>query len=454
MKPREKKTSGQDNLFRDRLENILNRKHELYRLAGIIDWASLEQRFGQYYSEKGRPGIPIRLMVGLTYLEHAFGFSDEEVVARWVENPYWQYFCGEEYFQHELPIDPSSLSRWRKRIGEDGGEAILAASVQAGIVSKAVKESSFERITIDTTVQPKAITYPTDAKLYNHAREILVRLCHKTDVQLRQSYARIGPRTAMMAARYFHARQAKRGKRAVKKLKTILGRVYRDVERKIAEEPALKWMFSHTMELVDRLLHQERHDKNKLYSLWAPEVECISKGKSHQKYEFGVKVSVATTNRDNFVVGMQAIHGNPFDGHTLQQALTQVERVTGQKPERCYVDRGYRGNGVNDLAVFISGRKRGVTPTIRKELRRRSAIEPIIGHMKEDGKLGRNYLRDSLGDKINALLCGGGHNLRIILRKLREFLSIFGGSFRKSLKLILQQRFWMSPGGCPAYCKN
>jgi len=177
------------------------------------------------------------------------------------------------------------------------------------------------------------------------------------------------------------------------------------------------------MELVNRLLHQQRHDKNKLYSLWAPEVECISKGKSHRKYEFGVKVSVATTNRDNFVVGMKAIHGNPFDGHTLQQALTQVERVTNKKPQRCYVDRGYRGNGVREVAVFIAGH----TPTIKKELRRRSAIEPVIRHMKEDGKLGRNYLRDCLGDKINALLCGGGHNLRIILRKLRDFLSLLPG---------------------------
>jgi len=442
MRPKEIKRGGQDSLFRDRLDNILNRKHELFRLAGIIDWASVDQQFGQYYSENGRPGIPIRLMVGLTYLEHAFGFSDEEVVARWVENPYWQYFCGEQYFQHELPIDPSSLSRWRKRIGEEGAEAILAATVQAGLASKAVKESSFERITVDTTVQPKAVTYPTDAKLYNHAREILVRLCRDAGIQLRQSYSRIGPRTAMMAARYFHARQAKRGKRAVKKLKTMLGRVYRDVERKIDGNSMAQEMFAHTMALVDRLLHQQRHDKNKLYSMWAPEVECISKGKSHRKYEFGVKVSVATTNRDNFVVGMQAIYGNPFDGHTLQQALTQVERVTNQKPERCYVDRGYRGNGVKEVPVFMSGRKRGITPTIKKELRRRSAIEPVIGHMKEDGKLGRNYLRDCLGDKINALLCGSGHNLRIILRKLRDFLFLLKGCCAEAFYMILAPAFY------------
>jgi len=425
MRPQEKKTSGQTSLFRDRLENILNHGHELYRLAGIIDWASLDNQFGQYYSEKGRRGISTRMMVGLTYLEHAFGLSDEEVVARWVENPYWQYFCGEEYFQHKFPIDPSSLSRWRNRIGEDGAEAILATTVRAGLASKAVKESSFERVTVDTTVQPKAVAFPTDARLYNHARAILVRLCRESGIPLRQTYERIGPKAVMMAGRYFHARQTRRGKRQVKKLKTILGRVYRDAERKLATVPSARKVLGSTLELVARLLRQERHDKNKLYSLWAPEVECISKGKSHRKYEFGVKVSVATTNRDNFVVGMQAMHGNPFDGHTLGQALAQVERLTSRKPERCYVDRGYRGNGVADVEVFISGRKRGVTPTIGRELKRRSAIEPIIGHMKGDGKLERNHLKGTWGDKINALLCGGGHNLRIILRKLREFLSFF-----------------------------
>jgi len=450
MQPRKKKFGGQDDLFRDRLENIINRRHELCRLAGIIDWQLLEKHFGQYYSENGRPGTPIRLMVGLTYLEHAFGVSDEDVVARWVENPYWQYFCGEEYFQHQMPIDPSSLTRWRQRIGEEGAEVILTATVRAGVESKAVKESSFERITVDTTVQPKAITHPTDAKLYNHARKILVRLSQEAEIPLRQSYSRIGPRAVMMAGRYFHARQAKRGRREVKKLKTILGRVYRDVARKIEKNPLAQGIFGHTMGLVDHLLHQERHDKNKLYSLWAPEVECISKGKSHRKYEFGVKVSVATTNRDNFVVGMQAIHGNPFDGHTLSQALSQVERITRQKPERCYVDRGYRGNGVDDVSVFISGRKRGVTPTIRKELRRRSAIEPVIGHMKEDGKLGRNYLKGRLGDKINALLCGGGHNLRIILRKLRDFLSLLGGRIGAVLRMTLSRVFRIYPADCPS----
>jgi IS5 family transposase len=364
-------------------------------------------------------------MVGLIYLGHAYGLSDEAVVARWVENPYWQYFCGESYFQHRLPTDSSSMSRWRKRIGEKGCEKILAETSQAGLRSGTVNESSLKRVNVDTTVQPKAVRYPTDSRSYNRCRERLVRLTEKHGIKLRQSYARLGPRALRKAASYAHARQFKRAKKEIRRLKTYLGRVYRDVLRKILDDPDLHAEFHEELELTERMLAQQKHDKNKLYSIHAPEVECISKGKVHKKYEFGVKVSVVTTSRDNFVVGMQALPGNPFDGHTLAGALKQVNRVSGVIPERCYVDRGYRGHGVEDSSVFISGQRRGVTPTIKKELRRRSAVEPVIGHMKEEGKLGRNWLKGSLGDKINALLCGAGHNLRIILRKLRELLPFF-----------------------------
>ena len=426
MRPSSKKSDNRLELFRERLDNMLNHRHELYLLAGMIDWDGFEREFGSLYSEKkGRPGIPIRLLIGLSYLGHTFNLSDQAVVEGWVENPYWQYFCGEQYFQHKPPIDPSSLSRWRKRIGPEGCERILAATVAVGLNSGAVRESSFERITVDTTVQPKAIRFPTDGRLLNRCRERLVRLARKLDVNLRQSYARLGPRELKKASSYAHARQFRRARKSTKKLKTYLGRVYRDVLRKVLPDPDLHAEFHEELELVERLLVQKRQDKNKLYSLHEPEVECISKGKAHRKYEFGVKVSVATTNRDNFVVGMQALPGNPYDGHTLQGALEQVARLTGRHPQRCYVDRGYRGHGVTDTAVFISGQRRNVTPTIRKELRRRSAIEPVIGHMKEDGKLSRNWLKGISGDKINALLCGAGHNIRIILRRLREILFFF-----------------------------
>ena len=409
-------------MFRKRLANMLNHRHELYRLAGLIEWEAFEKEFGGLYSENGRPGIPIRMMVGLTYLGHAFGISDEEVVRRWVENPYWQFFCGEEYFRHELPIDPSSLSRWRKRVGAQGSELILKITLSAGLQSGAVRPSSLERITVDTTVQPKAIAFPTDSRLYNRSRARLVKLAAKNGIDLRQSYSRLGAQALLKAGRYLHARQGKRARREIKRLKTFLGRVYRDIQRKITDRDGLKPVFQPELSLAARLLSQGKKDKNKLYSLHAPEVECIAKGKAHKKYEFGVKVSIAATNRDNFVVGMFAEHGNPYDGHTLCRALEQVERITGKAIERGFVDRGYRGHGMAGPAIFISGRRRGMTPQLKKELKRRNAIEPVIGHMKADGKLGRNHLLGVLGDKINALLCGAGHNIRLILRKLRELL--------------------------------
>ena len=448
MQPKEQKKSPQLDIFRKRLANMLNHQHELYRLAELINWGAFEDEFGKLYSENGRPGLPIQLMVGLTYLGHAFGVSDEEVVVRWVENPYWQFFCGEEYFRHDLPIDPSSLSRWRKRIGEGGSELILKISLSVGLQSGAVRESSLERITVDTTVQPKAVAFPTDSRLYNRSRERLVMLAAEHGIALRQSYCRLGPQALLNAGRYLHARQGKRAMREIRKLKTFLGRVWRDITRKIENRDEIKALFLDELGLAERLLLQGKKDKNKLYSLHAPEVECIAKGKAHKKYEFGVKVSIATTNRDNFVVGMFAEHGNPYDGHTLSRALDQVRQITGEAVKRCFVDRGYRGHGITDTEIFISGRRRGMTPQMKKELKRRSAIEPVIGHMKADGKLGRNYLNGELGDKINALLCGAGHNIRIILRKLRDILSFFAfvllvGKLREQLSWHPSGKTWM-----------
>jgi IS5 family transposase len=438
MRPKSSNSTPQGDLFRSRLENILNRNHELYRLAELVSWEAFDEEFGVLYAEKkGRPGIPIRLLVGLTYLGHAFGLSDEEVVRRWPENPYWQFLCGESYFQHKLPIDPSSLSRWRKRIGEEGAQFVLKQTVVAGLKSETVKEFSLNRVSVDTTVQCKAVRYPTDSRLYNRSRQRLVNLAQKHDIPLRQSYARLGPRAELKTGRYLHARQSKRAKREIKRLKTFLGRVYRDICRKLEQRPEVRVLFAEELTKAEQLLSQERQSKNKLYSLHAPEVECIAKGKVHKKYEFGVKVSVATTNRDNFVVGMFAEHGNPYDGHTLSRALRQIKEITGKAIERCYVDRGYRGHGIEDTEVFISGRKRGMTPQMKRELKRRSAIEPVIGHMKADGKLDRNYLAGVLGDKINALLCGAGHNIRTILRKLREMLPFF--IFLSLLKKIARQ---------------
>jgi len=422
MKPQTPPDFPTDDLFRHRLENLIDMRHELVKLAGLIDWEYFDSKWGETFSEDGRPGIATRRIAGLHYLKHTYGLSDEQVVMRWAENPYWQYFCGETYFQHKLPLNPSSLTRWRQRLGGKGIEVLLSTTIDAAIESKAVKRGDLKRVTVDTTVQEKAIAFPTDSRLYNRARERLVRLAKVHGVPLRQSYVRVGPRLLFKNNRYGHARQMRRQQRTTSKLKTVLGRVYRDIERRLGEQgESVQAAFAEPMTLTKRLLDQQRKDKNKLYALHAPEVECIAKGKAHKRYEFGVKVSIATTNRSNLVVGAQSLPGNPYDGHTLSSALAQVEQLTGLRPERCYVDLGYRGHDVSDVDVFKARQKRGVTRSIGRELKRRNAIEPIIGHMKNDGLMHRNQLKGTDGDAINAILCGVGQNLRLILRHLRVF---------------------------------
>src|SRR5918995_724377 len=374
-------------LYRSRLDQILDQRHELFRLASLIDWDRFDQEFGRFYRPLGRPAKPTRLMVGLSYLQHTFNLSDEAVVQRWTENPYWQWFCGCEYFQHELPCDPSSLTRWRKRLGSDGLETLLSATIQAGLDTGAVQPSSLERISVDTTVQPKAITHPTDAKLYLKALQALVRQARQYGLKLRQAHTRLAKRAAAQVGRYAHARQMRRMRRELKRLKVYLGRVYRDVARKVAGDEGLSRRFAALLSLTERLLVQERTSKNKLYSLHAPE-------------------------------------GNPYDGHTLDATIGQVIAMTGVEPERTYVDRGFRGHDyAKKERVFIAGQRRGLTPTIKRELRRRSAIEPMIGHMKADGRLGRNHLLGATGDAMNALLVAAGHNLRLILNWLRLFVA-------------------------------
>ena len=422
MKPQMPPDLPNDDLFRHRLENLIDTRHELVKLTELIDWERFDTQWGETFCEDGRPAIATRLIAGLHYLKHTYRLSDEQVVQRWAENPYWQYFCGEIYFQHELPLNPSSLTRWRQRLGDQGMELLLGATIDSAIKSKAVKRGDLKRVTVDTTVQEKAIAFPTDSRLYNRARERLVRLAKAHGVPLRQSYVRVGPRLLFKNNRYGHARQLRRQRRTTAKLKTVLGRVYRDIERRLAEQPeSVQATFAESMALTKRLLDQQRHDKKKLYALHAPEVECIAKGKAHKRYEFGVKVSIATTNRSNLVVGAISLPGNPYDGHTLGSALKQVEQLTRQRPERCYVDLGFRGHDVTDVEVFKARQKRGVTRSIRRELKRRNAIEPIIGHMKNDGLMDRNYLKGSQGDAINVILCGAGQNLRLILRHLRIF---------------------------------
>jgi transposase, IS5 family len=418
-------------LFRSELRSILNLRHELCQMAELIDWERFEQEFNKLFpSPTGKPAIATRLIVGLFYLKHAFNLSDEVLVARWVENPYWQYFCGEQYLQHKLPIDPTSLVKWRNRLKDKGCESLLEEMIRVGLKTETIKSTDLKRTVIDTTVQEKAVAHPTDAKLYHRGREHLVKLAKENNLLLRQSYLRLSKEALFKANCYFRAQQMKRAKKQVKKLKTYLGCVCHDIKRQLLECPDLQPLFAEKLQQVERLLSQQKNDKNKLYSLHAPEVECIAKGKAHKRYEFGVKVSLATTHKRNFVIGMQALPGNPYDGHTLTEALNQIERLTGRRPQECFVDMGYRGHDEETTEIFIARTKRNrLTRTLRRALKRRNAIEPLIGHAKSDHHLGRNYLKGTLGDKINAILSGVGYNFCAILRKLRLFwlfiLSLF-----------------------------
>jgi IS5 family transposase len=417
-------SSGKSDLFRERLDSIINLEHSLVQMGAVIPWDRFDHAFGGFFRPVGRAAKPTRLMVGMHYLKHMHDLSDEETVERWVENPYWQHFCGFEFFQHQPPIDPSTMTRWRKRIGPDGMEEVLKATIEAAVETGTVKPSSLERVSVDTTVQPKAIAHPTDSRLYLRALQALVRQAKRHGIELRQSYTRLSKRAAMKAGRYAHARQFRRMRRELKRLRTFLGRVYRDVGRKVAGDTGLEMRFARLLGLVERLLAQQPKDKNKLYALHAPEVVCISKGKARTSYEFGCKVGIAVTNREGLVLAARAFEGNPYDGHTLAATLEQTAALTGVEPERVYVDKGYRGHDyAGDAAILIAGRTRGLTPTMRRELKRRSAIEATIGHMKTDGRLDRNWLLGHAGDAMNALLAAAGHNLRLILNAIALWLA-------------------------------
>ena len=415
--------SEQGDLFRSRLDQILNRQHPLYRLADSIDWSIFDREFGSLYVENfGRPGLPIRLLVGLHYLKHAYNVSDEAVVERFLENPYWQYFCGCEYFQHQFPLDPTTLVKWRKRIGPKGMEKLLVVTIETAKSKEYVTEKHLERVNVDTTVQEKAIAFPTDARLYHKARRILVKLAKRHGIELRQTYERLGKRAFIMQGRYSHARQTNRAKREQRRLRLYLGRVIRDIKRKCLEPSGL---LATMLERAERIFDQKRNDKNKLYSMQAPEVECIAKGKVHKKYEFGCKVSLVSTSKDSWIVGAQAIHGNPYDGHTIKESLDQAQAITGWRPQHAYCDKGYKGAPAvlsNTEIHLANKKKKSMKASEWKWYRRRSSIEPIIGHVKHDHRMDRNYLKGEEGDKINAILAGCGFNIRKLLRAILLWL--------------------------------
>jgi len=416
MKPKQspvKKRQG--DLFRVELVRIVDRGHGLVKLSETVDWNRLEEVFGSTYcDDNGRPGVSTRLMVALHYLKYTHNLSDEEVVYGWVENPYWQYFSGMKWFEHKVPINSSSMTRWRKRIGEAGAEELLKETIETGLKLKAVKSYQLKRVNVDTTVQEKEIRFPTDARLYDRARKRLVDAAKERGIELRQNYNRKSKQLLHKQSRYAHAYQMRRARRCTGRLRTFLGRVIRDIERK---HPEPDEQLQTLLDVGAKIFHQKRKDKNKTYSVHAPEVECISKGKAHKRYEFGCKVSVAATSRGGWFVGAMAVHGNPYDGHTLAGSLSQVERIAKQ-PEHAFVDRGYRGHDYQGaIKVHVDKIRRGTTAkSLWRWMKRRAAIEPGIGHLKRKHRMERNRLKGKQGDNVNAILSAAGMNFWKLLK--------------------------------------
>ena len=348
MRPKKHRTTGSGDLFRARLDQIINMKHELVQLAGKVDWDWIDGEIAPLYSENGRPGITTRFMIGLLLLKHIYGLSDEGVCERWVHDPYFQFFTGEEFFQHAFPHERSDLSHWRKRLG-DKLELLLAESLRVAHEAGALRGQDLKRVTVDTTVQPKAITFPTDAKLLHAAIKGLNRLARKHGIRLRQSYLRIAKTATMMASRYAHAKQFRRHRRQLRLLRSRLGRIIRDIRRKIEGQAVLENAFALPLGRASQIRSQQQRQRGwKLYSFHAPEVECIGKGKAAAPYEFGVKASIVTNNRRApgglFVLHARALPDNPYDGHTLRDVIDRTETLTGCAIERAYVDKGYRGH--------------------------------------------------------------------------------------------------------------
>ena len=441
MKPKPAPAQEPDGLFKTQLEHFINMSHPLVQLADRINWKTLDEAVATHFAETGRPGLPSRFMIGMLILKSVENLSDEVLWARWPRDPYYQYFTGERYFQHKLPHERSVLSHWRGRLGADFLDQLLAESLRVAHDAGALSGADMEAVSVDTTVQEKAVAYPTDAKLAYRALKHLAAQARDAGVKLRQSYIRVGKRAQIMVGRYAHAKQFKRRNKALKFLKTRLGRVMRDIERKIAGNEALKAAFADSLTKAG-IIHKQvlnRKAKVKLYSWHAPEVECIGKGKAHKPYEFGVKASFTTTNArakaGMFVLHAETLPGKPFDGHTLGKVLNETGALTGVTPKRVHVDKGYRGHKQNlstfdpktmqstrpPWRVYISGRK-ALKPHIAKELKRRSAIEPVIGHMKSDHRLAKNHLKGTNGDRFNTKMAAIGYNFARIIAWFKDML--------------------------------
>ena len=446
-----------EDFFRLRLDHMIDLRHSLAVLSSRMPWQQIEASVAHIFSGKvragkklagidlfgeqiqmsavksnaGRPRVPLRIMIALLYLKHAFNESDEGVVQRWSETPVWQFFGGRAYFDQSLPCDSTTLVKFRSLLGEDGVEELLAQTITAAVNMKLISPKELATVVVDSTVQPKAIAHPTDSKLLETARQKLVEAAKGAGIDLKQTFAKEGRLLRFKAGRYAHAKQFKRMGRAIKRQRTIVARIARQMERGAsALTQAVRDALQSSLAKARQIVAQAASRKNtsttpKLYAWHAPEVECIAKGKSKTPYEFGVKVGIASTLKHNLILGARSFAGKPYDGHTLYEQLEQAAilmQETGQKPLTAYVDLGYRGVDADnpDIAIKHRGKFKTLTDQERKLLKRRQAIEPIIGHLKADHRMDRCYLKGEQGDRLNAVLCAAGYNIKWLLRMIAK----------------------------------
>ena len=455
-----------DDFFRSRIDHMIDLRHPLAVLASRMPWQQIEASVAHLFSRKGRAGVampdldlfgeqvqaservshagrprvPLRVMISLLYLKHAFNESDEGVVERWRDTPRWQYFSGQAYYEDRLPCDATTLMKFRKLLGEEGVEELLAQTIQVALELKLIKPQELAQVVIDSTVQHKAVAYPTDSRLLEVARGKLVAAAKRAGLSLKQTYASEGPKLSHKAGRYAHAKQFKRMRSAIKRQGTIVGRLAREISRKASLKAhmlteAVRQALGAAVQKAERLVLQSRQRQAplgrrtagapKLYAWHAPEVECISKGKAKQPYEFGVKVGIASTLRGNLIVGARSFAGNPYDGHTLAEQLEQTRILlqdTGIEPHTAFVDLGYRGVDAENPEVMVvhRGKRKRLTSEQQRLLKRRQAIEPIIGHLKADHRMDRCWLKGATGDALHAVLCAAGYNIGWLLRMIAK----------------------------------
>lgn len=472
-----------EDFFRARLEQMIDLRHPLAVLAQRMPWGQLEAALAPAFERKardgemvegldlfgptlqvagagisaaGRPRLSIRLMASLLYLKHAFNLSDEELIARWAENVVWQYFSGRAYYEPRLPCDATQVGRFRAAIGEAGVEELLKATLDTAVATNAVRPAEFERVIVDTTVQEKAIAHPVDSRLLEIARHKVVQAAKFAGIALKQTFAKEGKELRRRAGGYAHAKQFKRLRRVLKRQRTVLGIVLREIERKhttaSSASPSTIARLDILLERAERIRTQQPKDKHKLYALHAPEVECIGKGKARKPYEFGVKASLAVTHKSGLVVGARTFPGNPYDGHLLHEQLEQTTILledVGRAPKQGVVDLGFRGVDADNPGVEIihRGKFRSLTQRQRRWLKRRPAVEPVIGHLKSDHRMDRCWLKGAMGDALHVVLCVAGYNLRWLMRAMARmglkalFCALLG--LRRSAGMRLAA-FWLA----------